>query len=112
MKYLGFYLKPCRYLLKDWDWLIAKAEKRIMLWSHRWLSRGGKLVLIKSVLEAFPVYWMHFWIPAGIIEKIRKLCFKFLLSSGNGSSSRMPWNSWKVLARPKSMGGWGLKVPT
>ena len=29
MKYLGFYLKPCRYLLKDWDWLIAKAEKRI-----------------------------------------------------------------------------------
>ena len=27
MKYLGFYLKPCRYLLKDWDWLIAKAEK-------------------------------------------------------------------------------------
>ena len=27
MKYLSFYLKPCRYLLKDWDWLIAKAEK-------------------------------------------------------------------------------------
>ena len=24
MKYLGFHLKPCRYLLKDWDWLIAK----------------------------------------------------------------------------------------
>ena len=44
MKYLGFYLKPCRYLLKDWDWLIAKAEKRIKNWSHRWLSRGGKLV--------------------------------------------------------------------
>ena len=29
MKYLGFYLKPCRYLLKDWDWLITKVEKRI-----------------------------------------------------------------------------------
>ena len=56
MKYLGFYLKPSRYLLKDWDWLITKAEKRIKLWSHRWLSRGGKLVLIKSVLEAFPVF--------------------------------------------------------
>ena len=29
MKYLGFHLKPCRYLLKDWDWLIIKVEKRI-----------------------------------------------------------------------------------
>ena len=77
MKYLGFYLKPCRYLLKDWDWLIAKAEQCIKNWSYRWLSRGGKLILIKSVLEALPVYWMHFWIPVGIIEKIRKICFKF-----------------------------------
>ena len=55
-----------------------------MHWSHRWLSRGGKLVLIKSVLEALPVFWMHFWIPVGIIEKIRKLCFKFLWSCGDG----------------------------
>ena len=29
MKYLGFNLKCCRYLIKDWDWLIAKVEKRI-----------------------------------------------------------------------------------
>ena len=73
MKYLGFYLKPCRYLLKDWDWLIAKAEYCIKNWSFRWLSRGGKLVLVKYVFEALPVYWMHLWIPIGIIEKIRKL---------------------------------------
>ena len=80
-------------------------------WSFRWLSRGGKIVLIKSVLEALPVYWMHFWIPLGIIEKIRKLCFKFLWSGSCGSSFGLPWTSWKVLENPKSMGGWGLKVP-
>ena len=33
MKYLGFHIKPCRYFLKDWDWLIEKVEKRIMNWS-------------------------------------------------------------------------------
>ena len=54
---------------------------------------------------------MHFWIPFGIIEKIRKLCFNFLWSSGDGSSSGMPWTSWKVLSSPKYLGGWGLKVP-
>ena len=33
MKYLGFHLKPCSYLLKYWDWLIAKVEKRVKNWS-------------------------------------------------------------------------------
>ena len=47
----------------------------------------------------------------GIIEKIRKLCFKFLWSGGDGNSSGFPWASWKVLENPKSLGGWGLKVP-
>ena len=29
LKYLGFFLKPCRYYSKDWDWLVVKVEKRI-----------------------------------------------------------------------------------
>ena len=60
MEYLGFHLKPCRYYIKDWDSLIAKVEKRIKNWSFRWLSKEGKLTLVKSVLEAIPVFWMHF----------------------------------------------------
>ena len=79
-------------------------------WSFRWLSKGGKLTLVKAVLDTIPVFWMHFWIPVGIIDKIRKLCFKFLWS-GNKESVGVPWTSWKSLARPKFMGGWGLKIP-
>ena len=60
MKYLGFHLKPCIYLLKDWDCPIAKVEKRVKNWSYRWLSKGVKLILVKSILEAIPVYWMPF----------------------------------------------------
>ena len=60
MKYLDFHLKCCRYMLKDWDWLISKVEKMIRNWSFRWLSKGGKLILVKYVLEAIPVFWMHF----------------------------------------------------
>ena len=110
MKYLAFYLKPCRHLMKYWDWLIAKAEKRIKNWSFRWLPKGGKLTLVKSVLEAIPVYWMHFWILVGIIEKIIKICFKFLWSGNYESSSGLPWTSWKTLACLKFLGGWGLKI--
>ena len=110
LKYLGFHLKPCRYLIKDWDWLVAKVEKRIKNWSYRWLLKGGKLILIKSILEAIPVFWMHFWIPLGVIERIKILCFQFLWA-GKSDFSGLPWTSWKALARPKFLGGWGLKIP-
>ena len=46
----------------------------------------------------------------GIIEKIRKLCFKFLWS-GEQNSYGVPWISWNILANPKSLGGWELKIP-
>lgn len=58
LKYLGFSLKANLYFKKDKTWLIGKVEKRLKGWSHKWLSRVGRLVLVKSVLEAIPVYWM------------------------------------------------------
>ena len=79
----------------------GKGSKEV---SYRWISKGGKLILIKSVLEAILVFWMHFWIPLGIIERIRKSCFQFLWA-GKSDSTGLPWASWKVLARPKILGG-------
>jgi hypothetical protein len=72
MKYLGFHLKPNNYRKVDWAWLIAKLEKRLKAWSFQWLSRVGRLVLVKSVLEAILVYWMSLaWIPRGILENLK-----------------------------------------
>lgn len=72
LKYLGFRLKPNNYKNADWSWLVANIESRINLWHHRWLSRAGRLVLIKSVLESIPVYWMSLvWICIGVMHKIQ-----------------------------------------
>jgi len=100
-KYLGFWLKPTAYKKEDWNWLIAKIEGRISHWSHKWLSRAGRLTLIKSVLLAIPVYWAALtWIPKGIMEKIRRICSKFLWA-GAKDSSVLPWVAWDKVARPK-----------
>jgi hypothetical protein len=79
LKYLGFILKPNNYGNKDWRWLMSRIEQRISFWCNRWISRGGRLVLIKYVLEAIPILWHTLaHIPKGILEKVRKCCFNYL----------------------------------
>jgi len=54
-------------------------ERRLNIWHHKYLSKAGRLVLIKVVLEATLVYWMSLaWIPKGILSRIQNLCCRFL----------------------------------
>ena len=48
-KYLGFFLKPNNYSYQDWVWLYKKIKSRVTNWGNRFLSRGGRLVLLKFV---------------------------------------------------------------
>jgi hypothetical protein len=106
---LGFPLKPHAYKKQDWKWLLKKLDKRLKVWSHKWISRAGRLILVKSVLEAIPVYWISLsWIPKGILEAARKIYFRFLWS-GKGDTFVSPWVRWQRIVVPKALGGWGLK---
>jgi hypothetical protein len=70
LRYLGFNLKPNNYGKEDWRWKLSRIEQRITFWCNRWISRGGRLVLIKFVLEAILVFWHTLaHIPKGILEK-------------------------------------------
>lgn len=55
-KYLGYWIKLTSHKIADWTWLITKLENWISHRSHHFLSSAGRLVLIKSVLEATPVF--------------------------------------------------------
>jgi hypothetical protein len=71
--------------------------------------RGGRLTLIKSVIEAILVYWMSlFLIPKYVIEKIKKLSLNFLWSRDREKRG-ITLVKWKRVALPKDMGGWGIK---
>lgn len=109
LTYLGYRLKPNCYRSGDWLWLIERIEHRIGVWCYRSLSLGGRLILIKSVIESMPVYWMTLHkIPKAVLNHIRKLAVSFLWS-GNHSEEKIHLVKWSIIARPKAMGGWGLK---
>jgi hypothetical protein len=63
----------------DWSWLEKKIEKIISNWSHRWLTLGGRVTLVKYVLESILVYWISLAkIPKILLNKIRRRMFSFL----------------------------------
>jgi len=73
------------------------------------LSLGGRLILVKSVLQSLAVFWMLLErIPAKIISMLRRLSFNFLWNDLVGKR-RFHLCSWQSLSRPKREGGWGLK---
>ena len=81
-KYLGYFINPLGYEVKDWFWLLKRFEKRIDNWSHKFLSLGGRLVLIRAVLTNLPVYWFELaLIPVSILNKMRQMIFSFLWGS-------------------------------
>jgi hypothetical protein len=109
LKYLGFIIKPGDYRKEDWAWLTAKFKKRSYVWCFRWISRGGRLKLKKSVLEAIPVYWISLaFTPKGVLDKLRQISLQFLWS-GSREKKGIPLFKWDRLAVPKGSGGWGLK---
>ena len=84
-KYLGYRLKPLGYHTSDWRWMIELFEKKIQNWTYRYLSLGGRVVLIKVVLTGLAVYWFA-WdrCPKSILNVPRKTIFSFLWGTSAG----------------------------
>jgi hypothetical protein len=46
-------------------------EKKLNSWNGKYLSVGGRLVLINSVLISLPMFMLSFFeVPKGVLEKI------------------------------------------
>jgi hypothetical protein len=70
---------------------------------------GGRIVLLKSVLSALPIYFLSFFkVPPGIISSIESL-FKNFLWGGSDEAKKIHWVKWERVCKPKEEGGLGIK---
>ncbi|XP_031091127.1 uncharacterized protein LOC115996126 [Ipomoea triloba] len=83
---------------------------KIRSWNHKFLSRAGKEVLIKSVVQALPTYAMSvFLIPKDIVRDIECAINAFWWGTEYGSRKGIRWKSWSKLCTPKDWGGIGFR---
>ncbi|MCI34786.1 RNA-directed DNA polymerase (Reverse transcriptase), partial [Trifolium medium] len=59
--YLGLSIRGDSRRLGFWEPLLARLKNRLSGWKSRFLSFGGRLVLLKSVLTSQPVYALSFF---------------------------------------------------
>ena len=68
--YLGLLLKLTTLSNIDWQPLLDRVKKRLAAWNGHTLSRGGRLVLVNSVLTSLPLYYMLFFFPATMGDRL------------------------------------------
>lgn len=80
MKYLGLPLGATFKARAIWEGVIEKVEKMLAGWKRLYLSKGGQLTLIMSILSNFPTYFFLslFPLPARVANMIEKLFWTFL----------------------------------
>eukprot|EP00253_Pinus_taeda_P006105 PITA_06105 len=110
-KYLGAPLSDSAIKQESWRTLLDKLDSKLSSWTFRALNLAGRLVLIKSVLQAMPLYLFSILAaPKGVLKAIRNLQRNFLWGS---TSQNRKWAlvKWTEFCKTKSEGGLGLRDP-
>ena len=92
--------------------IINKIEAKIISWGGHWLTKAGKVTLIKSVLSSLPIYQSSLLLaPKAIMNQISKLLGDFLWGGGKGNQHRMHLVNWETVKTPFLEGGIQIKYP-
>ena len=76
--YLGLPTMVGREKYQTFSYLKDRVWKKLQGWKGMMLSRAGKEVLIKAVIQAIPTYTMGvFQLPVKLCEELNALCAKF-----------------------------------
>jgi len=89
MKYLGLALGAKFKEKTIWNSIFKKMERRLAGWKQLYLSKGGRITLIKSTLSNLPNYYMSlFAVPCNVARHIEQMRWNFLWS-GMGDKSKL-----------------------
>ncbi|KAJ0871997.1 putative RNA-directed DNA polymerase [Helianthus annuus] len=106
--YLGINVGANMNRVRNWDPMVEVFRNRLSKWKAQVLSIGGRVTLIKSVLQSLPNYYFSLYkAPRKVIMTLEGLIKKFL-RGGSDEVLKMHWVAWEKVATPRTKGGLGL----
>ncbi|KAJ0623411.1 hypothetical protein HanIR_Chr01g0031601 [Helianthus annuus] len=107
-KHLGLLVGANMNLARNWKSVIDIFKSRLSIWKAKTLSYGGRITLIKSVLNSLPTYYFSlFRAPIKVLESLDRIRRVFFWG-GSEEKARMNWVAWEKTIAPIEFGGLGF----
>ena len=107
--YLGIPIGANPRCFELWDPIVKKSERKLAKWKQKLLSFGGRVTLIKSVLNSIPIYFFSFFrAPNSILDKLVWIHRRFLWGGGM-EHKKIAWVKWESVCLPKEKRGIGIR---
>lgn len=107
-KYLGIQLFENSLKKARWNDLLADLDQRLSSWTFRTLNTPARLILIKSTLQAMPLYlFSSLAAPKLILKMVHNIQRNFLWQ-GPRANRKWALVAWKTLYLSKEEGRLGL----
>ena len=82
-----------------WNSVLEKMERHLAEWKRFFLSKGGKVTLIKSTLSSLPTYFLSLLpIPVKVANRMEKIQRDFLWSGTD--APKVPLMKWAKVCMP------------
>ncbi|KAK2387063.1 hypothetical protein QL285_060888 [Trifolium repens] len=108
-KYLGLPVGANPRRASTWEPMLNSLRKRLGVWGNKYVSLGGRIVLLNSVLNAIPIFYLSFLkIPIHVWKKVRRIQRDFLWGC-RGGVRKINWVKWDTICKPKYLGGLGVR---
>ena len=105
--YLGIPIGANPRCSDIWDPIVKKCERKLTKWKQKLLSFGGRVTLIKSVLNSIPTYFFSFFrAPNKILDKLVWIQRRW---GGGMEEKKIAWVKWESVCLPKEKGGIGIR---
>ena len=109
-KYLGLPLSLHKLPPSVFQPVIDRCGISLAGWRALLLSRGGRLILLRAVLDSLHTYFMmYFSLPISVLEEIDKCRRIFFWSNDDTFYGAKCLVAWDRVCMPKQAGGLGVK---
>ncbi|XP_074323028.1 uncharacterized protein LOC141659976 [Apium graveolens] len=109
-KYLGLSSLIGRAKKSVFNFIKERIWRKVQDWSHKNLSKAGKIVMIKNVAQSIPAYSMScFLIPKSLCTEIERLMNGYWWGSGGNNAKGIRWFGWNKMAGSKCKGRLGFR---
>ncbi|CAL5355041.1 unnamed protein product [Camellia sinensis] len=109
LTYLGLPLGANPRKKATWKPVVDKVKSKLAGWKRKMLSFAGRLILVKTVTSALPVFYLSlFKLPEGVASELDRLQATFLWG-GSEQVRKIHMIKWEDLSKGMDQGGLGIR---